>query len=127
MARKKVLDKPFVDPKEWANDYNFTTDRRPKGLVGGYAPGNYMSRCRKCDRSVMGVDKYATSCFACGVDVLIDANNDMQRELRELREFKSKMTTAAHTIRSLFDGDAVNILKPDGYVHTAQVFLQEGK
>jgi len=31
----------------------------------GYAPGNYMSRCHRCDMTVAGLDKRAIICLPC--------------------------------------------------------------
>jgi len=31
----------------------------------GYAPGNYMSTCRRCLQNVVDLDKRASSCFRC--------------------------------------------------------------
>jgi len=31
----------------------------------GYAPGNYMSRCHRCEKVVTGLDKRAITCLPC--------------------------------------------------------------
>lgn len=31
----------------------------------GYAPGNYMSQCHRCERVVSGLDKRAITCLPC--------------------------------------------------------------
>lgn len=31
----------------------------------GYAPGNYMNKCRRCQQVVSGVDKRAVTCRPC--------------------------------------------------------------
>lgn len=46
------------------------TDLRPYG----YAPGDYMMRCRECGGQAYGVAKYSTRCLACATE---------ERRLRE--------------------------------------------
>lgn len=40
-------------------------DERPK--KGGWAPGNYLNKCSKCDREFIG-DKRAWDCAHCAYD-----------------------------------------------------------
>lgn len=34
-------------------------------MAYGYAPGNYMSRCHRCEQVVPGLDKRAITCLPC--------------------------------------------------------------
>lgn len=50
--------------------------------VGGYAPGDYMGRCRTCGETVVGVAKRATQCLRCAVMATKRALESVDRALR---------------------------------------------
>lgn len=53
------------------------------GRVGGWAPGNYMSKCGNCNREFEG-DKRASKCLPCAVSVLNQRANDFFDALRKI-------------------------------------------
>lgn len=66
------MTSPWKDPQ---------THREPKWPVGGFAPGNYIARCRSCDHQFTGMDKRAYQCFPCAVDHL---HNDLFETRKKL-------------------------------------------
>lgn len=49
---------------------------RPELIRYGYAPGNYMGRCRECDTVVSDIDKRATCCETCAMKLMREETTD---------------------------------------------------
>lgn len=77
--------------REWLDA---ETHRKPKYPVGGYAPGNYMGRCVRCDGRFINMDKRALHCFPCAVEALQEALEERTAELRSVKKERDTLAAA---------------------------------
>jgi hypothetical protein len=79
---------------------NAATHREPTWPLAGYAPGNYLGRCVRCDGRFVDMDKRAVHCLPCAIDA---ANETMERYRAELHD----LTVQNETLRA-----AIAIVSP---------------
>ena len=72
------------------------THRKPKWPLAGYAPGNYMGRCVRCEGRFLGMDKRATNCLPCAIDV---ANECIETQRIAVRDLKAENETLRSAIQ----------------------------
>lgn len=73
------------------------THREPKWPFFGFAPGNYMGKCRECAGHFMGMDKRAYRCLPCAMDQATGVVEKTVAENRLLSE-QNQTLRAAITI-----------------------------
>ena len=62
----------------------------------GYAPGNYMNKCHRCERVVSGVDKRAITCRPCAEQLLIESQAAQIAALTAERDALQHIAAIAH-------------------------------
>lgn len=77
--------------EEWKDARNH---REPKWPLCGYAPGDYMGHCIRCDGRFMGMDKRAVHCFPCAIEVANISLEDQRVELRSARQENETLRAA---------------------------------
>lgn len=70
--------------------------RDPKWPLMGYAPGEYIGRCIKCDGRFWDMQKRAYHCLPCAVDA---ANERLEQFGREMRDIKAENDLLRSAIR----------------------------
>lgn len=63
---------------KWLNAADW---RKPTWPLGGYAPGDYMSKCIRCEQQFIGMDKRALNCLPCAIDSVNEWAKQMRLEM----------------------------------------------
>ena len=87
--RKVEMD--WHDPKELPDDFS----------IGGYVPGDYIGKCRECEKTFIGIAKYSVFCLPCAI---VNLQKGAAYWEKKSREFERKFIALK---------EAIEIIKED--------------
>lgn len=77
---------------------NARDHREPKWPLLGYAPGEYVGKCKTCGDRVVGLDKYAWQCFPCAVEDVARILQQAKEEARVCQEQNEALRKAIQIV-----------------------------
>lgn len=86
------MSEPAIEWKDAA------THRSPKWPLLGYAPGDYMGRCIKCEGRFTNMDKRAFHCLPCAIEAVGDILADARMKTREIETENATLRSAIQIV-----------------------------